>query len=63
MRRWRFESQRIPVGRLNIFEVRHELTVVNLVLDMFALIGWNWVSTEYSRNVLSESIVNLSFRL
>lgn len=46
VRRWRLESKRIPVCRLNILKVGHEVFVIDLFLDEFSLVRWNRVPHE-----------------
>ena len=46
--RWRLESERIPVCRLNVLEVGHKVVVIDLFLDEFSLVRRHRVPHEQS---------------
>ena len=43
-RRWRLETHRVPIGRLQVFKMSHDLVVIDLVIHEFALVSGNRVS-------------------
>ena len=46
VRRWRLESERIPVCRLKVLEVGDKVIVIDLLLNEFSLIRWDRVPHE-----------------
>ena len=46
VRRWRLEPKRIPVCRLNVLEVRHNVVVINLFFDELSLVRRHRVPHE-----------------
>jgi len=60
LRRWWFESKRVPICGLDVLEMGNKVIIVDLALDELSLVRWYWISVEQSCNMLSKSIINAS---
>lgn len=59
LRRWWLEPEGVPVCRLKVFEMRNEIFIIDLFLNMFSFVRRNWVSGKQSGDVLSHSVVKV----
>mmetsp|Transcript_5437 Transcript_5437/g.9172 ORF Transcript_5437/g.9172 Transcript_5437/m.9172 type:complete len:339 (+) Transcript_5437:1060-2076(+) len=56
----RLEPQGVPVGRLQVLEVAHEVLVVNLLLHELTFVGRNRVAREQASHVICKPLVDLT---
>jgi hypothetical protein len=59
LRRWWLEPERVPVRRLEVFEMRNEIFIIDLFLNMFSFVRRNGVSGKQPSDVLSHSVVKV----
>ena len=59
MRWWRFEPQRIPIGTLDVFEVRGHVVVIDLFLEELTRVSWKRISMEDLGEMFSKFFVDV----